>query len=338
MPSSTSVSEMPTVALRLDRFTVILLSTIVVALALLEIISRERFDSTSKVQRRELSERAQLLAVRDAPTISDPHVALLGNSLMLEGIDAKVLRSTLAPEYVPSTYFVLGTNYYDWYYGLRRLFAEGSRPRYIVLGLSPNQLATSEVRGDVTARYLVQQSDLIDAVRKTHMNATEASGFILAHYSEFYSTRDIFRSYVMGRVLPPVADLLQKNYATFHETQIGDSVLQALAAERLSALDQLCRRYGARFLFVIPPSYQKGNQAIVNGGRETGIHVLAPVRSEEFDRSYYQADGFHMNEKGAKIFTTRLASELNQEITQSVGAIVPQGTRSRCGSRPSPRP
>ena len=316
MPSSTSVSERQTTALRLDRFTVIMLSTIVVSLAFLEIVSREKFDSTSKVQRRELSERAQLLAVRDSPTINDPHVALLGNSLMLAGIDEQVLRTTLEPAYDPAAYFVLGTNYYDWYFGLRRLFAEGSRPRYILLGLSPNQLATSEVRGDVTARYLVQQSDLIDAVRKTHMDATDASGFILAHYSEFYSTRDIFRSYVMSRVLPPVADLLQKKYAGAHQAPISDSALKALAAARLSALDQLCRQYGARFLFVIPPSYQQGDQAIVDAGREIGVSVLLPVKYDEFDRSYYQADGFHMNEKAAKIFTERLAAELNREMAR----------------------
>ncbi len=316
MPSSTSVSERQTVSPRLDSFTVILLGTIVLTLVFLEIISRERFDTTSNVQRRELSERAQLLAIRDSPAIGDPHVALLGNSLMLEGVDAPLLRTTLAPGYLPSAYFVLGTNYYDWYYGLRRLFAEGSRPRYIVLGLSPNQLATSEVRGDVTARYLVQQSDLIDAVRKTHMDATAASGFILAHYSEFYSIRDIFRSYVMGRALPQVADLLQKKYASSHGTQVSDSDLEAQAVGRLSALDQLCRIYGARFLLVIPPSYQKGDRAILDAGREAGVTVLLPVKPDEFDRSYYQADGFHMNEKGAKIFTARLAAELNKELAR----------------------
>jgi hypothetical protein len=316
MPSSTSVSEHRTVALRLDRFTVIVLSTIVVSLALLEIVSRERFDSSSKVQRRELSERARLLGVRDSPTISDPHVALVGNSLMLEGVDEQILKTTLDPAFAPTSYFVLGTNYYDWYFGLRRLFAEGSRPRYIVLGLSPNQLATSHMRGDITARYLVQQSDLLDAVRKTHMDATDASGFILAHYSEFYSTRDIFRSYVMSRALPSVANLLQKKYAAFKEAPISDSVLKSLAAARLSALDQLCRQYGARFLFVIPPSYQKGEQAIVEAGREAGVPVFLPVKYGEFDRTYYQADGFHMNEKGARIFTTRLAAELNEEMAK----------------------
>ena len=70
------------------------------------------------------------------------------------------------------------------------------RPEYVVLGLSPDQLASSEVRGDISARYMIQQSDLLDVVRQTHMDATRASEFILSHYSEYYSTREITRGYV----------------------------------------------------------------------------------------------------------------------------------------------
>src|SRR5208337_619075 len=108
---------------------------------------------------REISERRALLSVRDDGESQDPHVVLIGNSLMLEGIDGPLLRAQLNPRYVPVPYFVLGTNYYDWFFGLRRLFAEGMRPEYIVIGLSPNQLASSDVRGDISARYLIQQSD-----------------------------------------------------------------------------------------------------------------------------------------------------------------------------------
>ena len=314
MPSSISNSERIRSSSRLDRFTIVLLGTVFVLLALVEGVSRASFDSTSKVQRREVSQRRALLDVRDLGTVEDPHIALLGNSLMLEGVNISLLNSKLDPRYGTVPYFVLGTNYYDWFFGLKRLFAEGMRPQYVLLGLSPNQLATSELRGDMSARYLFQQSDLMDVVRKTHMDATRASEFLLAHYSEFYSTRDTTRGYVMSRVLPSVGEMLHSGYATYRDPEIEKSVLGPVAASRLSALDQLCRANGARLLFVVPPTYQKGAETIAMAGHERGVTVLAPVNGNEYDASYYQSDGFHMNDKGSAVFTTRLAATLNDVL------------------------
>ena len=166
MPSSISSSDHSLRHARIDRFTIALLCTAFALLALTEAVSVLSFDRTSKVQRRELSERRTLLGVRDPEASEDPHVAVLGNSLMLEGVDVSLLRAKIEPIYIPVPYFVLGTNYYDWFFGLKRLFAEGMRPRYVLLGLSPNQLAAPGVKGDYSARYLFQQSDLIDVVRE----------------------------------------------------------------------------------------------------------------------------------------------------------------------------
>jgi hypothetical protein len=316
MPSSTSDSNSSLYRLKPDRFTVVLLGTIVVILASLEFMSRERFDSVSKVQRREVSERKALLAVRDTGAIQDPHVAVVGNSLMLEGTDLPLLKARLNPRYVPVPYFVLGTNYYDWFFGLTRLFAEGMRPEYVVVGLSPNQLASSDVRGDISARYLIQQSDLLSIVRQTHMDATRASEFILAHYSEYYSTREITRGYIMSRVLPSVGELLHSRYASARDPKIDESVLKALAVSRLAALNQLCQANGARLLFVVPPSYQKGAKTIAIAGKEERVTVLVPVDDDQLDGGDYQKDGIHLNDKGAEIFTTKLAESLNRELPE----------------------
>jgi hypothetical protein len=316
MPSFTSDSDGAENSLRPDRFTIALLGTVLVIFISLEVLCRERFDRASSVQQREVTERQSLLAVRDAGASKDPHIVIVGNSLMLHGVDVPLLEANLDSGIMPVPFFALGTNYYDWYFGLKRLFAQGMRPDYVLLGLSPNQLATSEVRGDISARYLVQQSDLLDFVRETHMDATAASEFILAHYSEYYSTRDITRGYVMNRLLPTVEELLHSRYATYRDPGVEDSVLQQLASSRLEALDQLCRANGARFLFVVPPSYQQGGETILRTGRERGITVLLPVSDNEFDGNDYQEDGIHMNENGARIFTERLAVDLNKELAK----------------------
>ena len=281
MPSSISSSERVSSDKRLDHFTVILLCTAVAFLLVIEVICRASFDSISKVQRREAGERHSLLSVSDAGANSDPHVALLGNSLMLEGIDLTSFDARLEPDYVPVPYFVLGTNYYDWYFGLKRLFAEGTRPRYVVLGLSPNQLATSDLRGEMSARYLIQQSDLPETIRKTNMDANMASSFLLAHYSEFYSTRDTTRGFIMSRLLPNVGELLHEKFAVYRDPTIPEEVLRPLATERLSETRDLCRAYGATFMLVVPPTYQKGSDTIVAAGKEIGVSVLVPVKKEK---------------------------------------------------------
>ncbi|HEX4425960.1 MAG TPA: hypothetical protein VH079_11200 [Terriglobales bacterium] len=315
MHSSISNSDTAARHARPDRFTVLLLGTVLVLLGLIEAVSVLRFDRTSRVQQREVAQRKILLEVKDPAIGEDPHLAVLGNSLMLNGVDLPLLAEKLGSKVTPVPYFVLATNYYDWYFGLKRMFAEGMRPRYVLLGLSPNQLAASDIRGDYSARYLFQQSDLIDVIRQTHMDATTASGFLLSHYSEFYSTRDITRGFIMNRVFPSVGELLHNQAGSVRDPEIAEPVLYPLAAKRLAELDRLCRENGAHFMLVVPPTYQKGAETIAQAGKSEQITVLVPVATNVFDSTYYQSDGFHLNDVGARVFTSRLADGLQDKMT-----------------------
>src|SRR5277367_3754532 len=122
----------------MNRFTILLLATALVLLSATEGFSRWGFDRISKVQRRQSSQRSTLLGIRDAPSSAVPHIALLGNSLLLDGVNVPLLGEKLQTVAAPVPYFVLATEYYDWLFGLKRLYAEGARPRFVLLGLSPN--------------------------------------------------------------------------------------------------------------------------------------------------------------------------------------------------------
>ena len=130
-----------------NHLTIVLLSTVVVMLAGIECVTVVGFDRTSRVQRKQVAQRELLRTVRDSATGGTAHIAVLGNSLALEGVDVPLLAANVETKAVPVPYFVLGTLYYDWYYGLKRLYAEGIRPRYVLLGLSPNHLASPSSRG-----------------------------------------------------------------------------------------------------------------------------------------------------------------------------------------------
>jgi hypothetical protein len=312
---SISSSEQATRRAVIDRFTVVLLALVVIALASVEILTRIAFDRTSRVEQHEIAQRQALLASRAAAP-GDPLVVVLGNSLMLDGVDAELLSRRMAPAYVTLPYFVLGTEYVDWYYALKRLFAEGMRPQYVVLGLSPNQLASSYTRGEYAAHYLFRAADLPAVSRETHLDLTGASSMVLAHFSQAYSTREATRGFVLGQLLPSVSDLLHNRLGFRKARDLDEATLFRLASERLPRLDRLCREHGARFILVVPPSYQYGTEVIQRAGRELNISVLTPVSNREFDSSDYGADGFHMSAKGAHTFTIRLSEALRDDFAR----------------------
>ncbi len=303
----------------MNRFTIALLGTTLALLLAVEGLTVSRLDRTSKVQRREVAQRQALLTVKDTNSTGDPHIAVLGNSLLLEGVDIQNLSVQTEAKAIPVPYFVLATDYYDWYFGLRRLFAEGMQPRYILLGLSPNQLASSQTRGEYSAQYLFRGEDLIEVAQKTHMDPTTVSSFMLGHVSKFYSTRRIIRGYVLSSLLPNVSELLHEKLGGVRDPAIPEATLKMLATDRLKSLDALCRAHDAQFMLVVPPTYQSGSKTIAQAGTDLGIPVLVPVQSDELDQSFFQSDGFHLNEKGAAIFTNRLAAELRNAL--SCGAV-----------------
>jgi hypothetical protein len=231
---------------------------------------------------------------------------------MLEGVSVDIFSKKLKTDVVPVPYFVLATDYYDWYFGLKRLFAEGMRPRYVLLGLSPNQFASYHTRGEYSARYLFRGRDLIEVAQKSHMDATTASSFLLAHVSKFYATRQITRGFILTRLFPGVGELLHKKLGVFRDPAIPEDTLRTLATGRLVELESLCRSNGARFILVVPPTYQSGAEAIEQVGRNLGIPVLIPVKNDETDQGWFQEDGFHLNDVGATEFTNRLATDVER--------------------------
>lgn len=314
MHSSISNSEVAPGSAKLTPFTVTLLATALVLLILVEAINVVGFDRISKVERRESSQRRALLAVNDETQAQAHHIAVLGNSLMLEGLNVEVLADHLKGTAEPVPYFVLATDYYDWYFALKRLFAEGMRPRYILLGLSPNQLMSNRSRGEYSAQYLFQGSDLLEVAQKTHMDATTASSFMLSHVSKYYATRQTTRGYVLKELLPGVAEMLHAKLGVFRDPTVPSDEIMTVGVDRLKSIDALCRANGAQFMLVVPPTYQLGAETIAEAGKRAGVPVFVPIKTGTFDSSYFQSDGFHLNDKGGAIFSQELGVELHDSL------------------------
>jgi len=272
--------------------------------------ARLGFSRISKLHHRIMTEQQAALAIRPAPSGSPPTLLVVGNSLLLEGLDFPRFTKEVSPRFQASRFVVEGTAYNDWYFTLRTLFRHGMRPDVVALGFNAPQLATDEIRGDFPSRFLLDVQDIWPIARASHADLTTTSSLYAAHFSTFYGGRSELRSVLMGRIFPRLTIMWQRSI--FNVAVIPpDAVLVPVLAPRLKALSDLCGEYGARFVFLIPPTMQHGDVAIVEAGKQGGVSVLRPVRNFSLGLGFYQ-DGLHLNQSGAAVFTEAAAQAFTQ--------------------------
>jgi hypothetical protein len=280
---------------------------------LLELATRLGFARISRLESRVAASDRAAKAIR--PGHPPPSVLLLGNSLALEGIDTPGLQTTLANSARIVPFFVEGTSYIDWYFGIRRLFHEGSRPDLIVLCLNTSQLVDSSIRGDYSAYYLFDVRDLPQIRKSTNASLTVVSSLLLARYSLFYAGRASLRNFLLGRIDYRYADLLHR-LAQHPLPPPSIAAIQKIGAERLKALEALCKDQGARFMFLLPPGGRRHADVLADAATGADVRLAVPIAEGALGPEMFR-DGFHLNQAGRTLFTKRLADVLSAELTRS---------------------
>jgi hypothetical protein len=301
----------------ITRGIVLWIFVVAVLLIGMETATRFGFDRYSKLQRRVSTER---LVVNEAlrKTSSVPTILIVGNSLLLEGVDFGALQEALQPVVRSYPYIVTQTEYLDWYYGLERLFREGVRPTYVLLGLSPSQIVRSSTRGEFSAYYLFDLPGLIDYGRREHVGLTVMSGLVFAHFSQYYAVRAEIRATLVEKLFPSYADALHG--LTVAPAQKQDATqLESVTTNRLRQFKDLCGQYGVTPLFVLPPTDQSTEAPVLAAGRNAHVPVLLPVSRASLESSDF-ADGFHLNAHGRSIFTPALAENLKAILADKTSA------------------
>ena len=232
---------------------------------------------------------------------------LLGNSLLLEGVDYPSLRNALAQKYDVHRLVIEQTEYLDQYYLLRTLFREGSRPHDVVLCASVNHLIGDENRGDFMARYM-DGIDIISLSRRKRLDATTTSSYLFAHWSEWFANRAELRNVLLGHTMPDMGDLtVVLGWRPAPKVTAED--VQLKAAPRLKELKALCDTYGSRLTILIPPSLKEDYAGVIEQlGSEMEIRVLVPEPAGAMASSLFH-DGFHLAPTGAAVFTAKLEAE-----------------------------
>jgi hypothetical protein len=297
----------------LRRHSLILLTLCGVFCVGLELAARYFLPRVGSVQGRLDREHARADQIRPVPGKPVP-VLSVGNSLMQKGINFYMLNDMLRPEYAVTRFVVEDTNYLDWYFGLLRLFREGAHPKAVILVLNARQLLASNVQGDAFAELLMDSHDLLSVKRTVASDNTVTSNLLFANLSRYYGVRGEIHKWFLLRVLPEFPALAARLRPPAQPLP-ADEEIDREATERLQKMSSLCAQHGAQFIFVVPPSTaaRDGSTAIQRAGDRIGIPVLVPIPPQELPLDLY-SDGFHLNRRGAVIFTQALSSSLREAL------------------------
>ena len=312
-PPMTPTQEHPHSGLRWAAVTV---ACCLLFLAAMEMLARVAAPRMSRIERRTVLEYQQALK----PPSGKPYVLVVGNSLLDAALDADRAKRTLAGKFDIRRLVIEQTVFYDWYFGMRRLFREGARPNAVVLMLSPTQLNMSGVRGEYFAFRLMNTGDILSVAHALHLSPTATANIAAGSISGFYGLRSEIRKVLLGHLLPDVPVLMQQ-LALSKPRSPSPDVLRNVAAERLRMLRQVVEENGATLLFVVPPQIERDglSQALLDGGRASGVTILFPLAPGALDASYF-SDGFHMNQRGARVFTPEFTGALEAALTTSLHA------------------
>ena len=310
MPLSTFSSEERVLKRSYFRPIVGTLAMLVFLLVGLEAATRFGFKRISHVEARTSTDYLAALATRQGGP-SHPTILLLGNSLLLDGIDYDGLRRAMELRAKPVRFVIESTAYLDWYYGIKRLLSDGARPDRVVLCLNLPQLLGNGIRGEYSAFYLIRTQDLASAGREAGLDLTGISGLFFARYSMFYAGRNNFRNFALDTVDPAYRNILH-GFTVVPGRDFSDAEVLAGAAPRLKKLRTLCSQYNVDFDFLLPPGSGHGSQGLIEAGRRTGTSVLVPVPQNSWSVGWFQKDNYHLNHDGAAQFTGLLASSLLQ--------------------------
>ena len=326
MPSSTSSSNLtdgatspPAKPATSARNGIIALLTGLVAILLgLEMVSPSILTHLSRIERRVETETQAARTLRPFTPDGRPTVLLTGNSLLLEGVQLEALGDNLAPQYAVSELAIEQTHYLDWYFGLRRLLEQGSRPSVIILALATDQVASRFTLGESFAHRQMSAHDFPLVVREANLDKTTASTYLLAHWSNWLADKGFIRQDVLILLVPNFRNLAGR--IADHGPHVNDpSVLLGMAQQRLPELRDLADTYGVKIVLLVPPTlHQDHAQQVQEIGDRVGVPVWVLSPSGEFPRDFFR-DGFHLNGHGSEIFTARLADQIRAKI----GAISP---------------
>jgi hypothetical protein len=252
--------------------------------------------------------------MRHAGPGEPPNVLMVGNSLLLHGVQLDRLQALTSSRMHLYPIFLEATGYYDWLYALRRLFRQGARPQVIVVGVGVNYFLENGVRQDYAPKLFFDAQDTLAVASDLHLDRTATSNLLLAHSSTFWDTRNAIRLQVLSRVVPHLEDLfsLVNSVPAVPEGQAFTEIV----IPRLQRMRELCDANGAKLILMVPPTLSSEGTVgqMASAAHMAGVEVSVPIDPAVLSAKFYQPDGMHLNREGAVLFTSALAKDLPERV------------------------
>jgi len=311
MLSSTSSSKPR--AIFYTKLLVGICGLLIVAFELLsDFLLKHRPETNARVSQ----QYAEAVKIHPAKPSEPTSVLMIGNSLLLQGIDIDRLQKLTSTQMRIYPIFLEGTAYYDWFYALQRLFRQGAKPQVVVLGVGVDSFIANSVRQDYVPLLLFDVRDSVAVASDLQMDRTATSNLLLAHSSVFWDTRAVLRTQTLRHAVPHYENLvlLLKPQPAFPPPQ----QFQTIANSRLEQLRELCHAHGAKLIFLVPPtpSSEDGVRELIIASQKAGVDALVPIDPTALSAKHYEADELHLNPEGAALFTSALATFLPQTIAR----------------------
>ena len=296
-----------------------LLCLIGAALLGAELVGRFVVPRVSKIEARVVMEEAAAHDLRATPG-APPATLIVGNSLLLASVTIAELTRQLEPEWHTQRFVVESSEYNDWYFGLRNLFANGSRPNPVVLMLNPRQLIADNIRGAYSAFHLFSAADSVRAGVRAGLHPTIISGLVLGHFSAYCGTREETRKVAFQKVVPRASELAAVLVGSLRPArEIDGSNLRSESARRLVELSRLCAAYAVRCMFVLAPRLGGTNSEdliVIHEAERAGLRAADLQPDDTWSMKDFEPDGFHMNPNGAVGFTAAFGTALKAALGQ----------------------
>lgn len=243
-----------------------------------------------------------------------PGVLIVGNSLLLHGVELNRLQALTSSRMRLYPIFLEATGYYDWLYALHGLFLRGARPQVVVLGVGVNYFLENGVRQDYAPMMFFNARDTFAVASDLKLDRTATTNLLLAHSSTFWDTRSAIRMQVLNRIVPHLEDLFS---LVNQKPTIPEGLEFAeMSIPRLRRLRELCAANGAKLILLVPPTLdsEKAVSQMAGAAQNAGVDVSVPIDPATLSAKFYQPDGMHLNRDGAALFTLALARDLPEKV------------------------
>jgi hypothetical protein len=256
----------------------------------------------------------EALKMRPAGAGEPPSVLMVGNSLLLHGVQVNRLQEMTSSRMRLYPIFLEATGYYDWLYALHGLFLRGARPQAVVLGVGVNYFLENGVRQDYVPMMFFNARDTFAVTSDLKLDRTATSNLLLAHSSTFWDTRSAIRMQILNHLVPHLEDL----FSLVNQKPVVPEGREfaKISIPRLQRLRELCEANGARLILLVPPTLDSENAVnqMAAAAQAAGVDVSVPIDPATLSAEFYQPDGMHLNRDGAVIFTSALAEDLPERV------------------------